>query len=66
MSLSGIKFTFMKERVAAFLEEYGDRIKTTKGWKFYSLLVIIFLLPMGSILCLIALYIRWKGRLFKH
>lgn len=56
----------MKERVAAFLEEYGDRIRTTKGWKFYSLLVVIFLLPMGSILCLIALYIRWKGRLFKH
>ena len=56
----------MKVRVAAFLEEYGERIRKTRGWKFYSLLVVIFLLPMGSILCLIALYIRWKSRLFQH
>ena len=56
----------MKERVAAFLEEYEERIRTTKGWKFLSLMVVIFLLPMGSILCLIALYIRWKGRLFSN
>ena len=66
MSLSGSKFAVMKERVAAFLEEYEERIRTTKGWKFYSLMVVIFLLPMGSILCLIALYIRWKGRLFSN
>jgi len=55
----------MKERINAFIQEYGQRIKNAKGWAFYSLLVIIFLLPMGSILCLIALYIRWKGALFK-
>ena len=58
-------FASMKERINAFIQEYGQRIKNAKGWAFYSLLVVIFLLPMGSILCLIALYIRWKGVLFK-
>ena len=66
MSLTDINFTNMKKRIAVFLEEYGERIKTTKGWKFYTLLVVIFLLPMGSILCLIALYTRWKSHLTKY
>jgi len=55
----------MKEKTNQFVEKYGQPIRETKGWAFYSLLVVIFLLPMGSFLCLFALYIRWKSVLFK-
>jgi hypothetical protein len=56
----------MKDRINQFVEKYGEPIRESKGWAFYSLLVVIFLLPMGSLLCLFALYIRWKDILFKN
>ncbi|MGB2086425.1 MAG: hypothetical protein ACPHUE_04830 [Flavobacteriaceae bacterium] len=55
----------MKEKINLFLEKYGSSIRETKGWAFYSLLVVIWLLPMGTLLCLIALYIRWREVLIK-
>ena len=56
----------MRKKIDLFLAKYEQPIQQTKGWAFYSLLVAIFLLPMGSILCLIALYIRWKSYLFPN
>jgi len=40
------------------LKELPEKIRKTPPGKFYSLLVGIFFLPGGSILCLIAIYIR--------
>lgn len=54
----------MKQKIELFIEKYGDPIRRAKGWAFYSLLLVIWLLPMGTLLCLIALYIRWKNIFF--
>jgi len=48
----------LKKTFKENLQELPKSIRETPAGKFYSLLVGIFFLPGGSILCLIAIYIR--------
>jgi len=57
-AISLMKKKDLKQR----LKELPDLVKKTKPSKFYLLLVGLFLLPGGSLLCVFALYLRFIKR----
>jgi len=42
------------------LAEIPKKVEETNNGKFNMLLITLFILPMGSILCLFAIYFRFK------
>jgi hypothetical protein len=57
----------MKVRQGRFISNFKKnlglipkKVEETNNGKFYMLLATLFILPMGSILCLFAIYFRFK------
>jgi len=54
----------VKSSLSQFRENLSgipEKVKNTSKGKFSVLLIALFLLPGGSILCLIAVYFRFKN-----
>ena len=54
----------MKKSLDNFKKNLADiptRVKQASKGKFISLLFVLFLLPAGTILCLIALYFKFRN-----